>query len=262
MHQFVHPHYGEVTSNPVEVSNNVMNHTQGFEHSIRSSPLFCRYRQLIDWSFKQIEKREHSLYPVGKKVSVFSHSVTPVFCPYVVRVLEHHIHYYMMNKNKFEIKSKCSTKGIRDQRNHEYIIEDIPYQETYHVNLNTGDCDCHYGYWKGIPCIHILMVLWERGEVNRSFTYVDKVYLEEKVAKTCRKLNEKEKEFLNWLRNLTGDDAGEDTIGLPVRMDMVKTRRGIRRNSSRIASKGEYTGSEGKKSKGLIIKEIVYTVCY
>ena len=92
-----------------------------------------------------------------------------------------------------------------------------------------------------------LWFLWERDEVNRSFTYVNKVYLEKEIAKTCRKLNEKEKEFLNQLSNLTGNNAGEETIGLPVRIDMVKTCGGIRRNFSRIASKGEYTGNEGKE---------------
>ena len=99
--------------------------------------------------------REEGIFSLScrEKVNVLSPWVTPIFCPYVVHVLEHHIHHYMMNENKFEIKSKCSTKGIRDRRNREYIIDDILYQEVYKVDLNTGRYNCPYGYWKGISCI-------------------------------------------------------------------------------------------------------------
>lgn len=251
MYEFSYPHFKEDTSNPVEVCNNVMNQKQGFPHSIRTAPLFSRYRQLIEWSFRRIEERKRLLMPSGVKIPVMNSDDTPVYSPYTIKILMKHLHKYLCNQDLYEVKSAHENKEIVDPHNYQFVVADKMNGEKFRVNLKTGDCNCHYGYWKKIPCEHIMIVLFLRKEVNNAFKYVDYQYREGEVAKTCRDLKTDEIEFLRWLLSLKRENVGDDHIKVPVWVDTKGGRKGTNQNSARVASTGELISDEKDLKTGI-----------
>jgi len=260
MYRFSYPHYKETTSNAVEVCNNVMKYCQGFPHSIREATFFCKYRQLIEWSFRRVVERKRLLYPAGIKVPVLGENSSPIFCPYAVSILMNEIHYYLNNRNMYEVISKYPNQQITDKRNHVFYVNDYICGEKYLVDLKYGECNCHYTHWKRIPCQHIMVVLFERREVQRAFEYVDKVYREDEVAKTCRELTDTEIGFIQRILNLKSndaDDVDDGQIGVPVYLDLKEGYKGAGKNSLRVPSTGEMIKSDEdtKKSRLKILQE-------
>ena len=258
MYRFSYPHYKETTSNAVEVCNNVMKNCQGFPHSIREATFFCRYRQLMEWSFRRIVERKRLLYSAGIKVPVLGENESPIFCPYAVSILMDELHHYLTNSSKYEVKSKSPSQKIMDQRNHLFYVHDHICGESYLVDLQEGRCNCHHTHWKRIPCLHIMAVLFERNEVQRAFKYVDCVYREDEVAKICRELTGIEVDFIQRMLELKSDDANkadDGKIGVPVYLDTKEGYHGAGKNSPRVPSVGENIKSdEDTKKSRLMIK--------
>ena len=235
----------ERTSNPVESCMSWLTRDLFGMGSIRNAGFFNRYRMLLMWMLQCVERRHH-LLKTSRRALPTKRGVD-VLCPWAEEQIIHNAHFVECYRADFcvEITDRRDVKAgtetwkertsSRRLQGSYYRVIDKKCKVVYKVDLNdkTSPCSCHETHWKGIPCIHVMMVLRERKECQFVTAFCRSVYEVKNVSKTCSLPDRKEEEFFNWLKCFRLSDVSAEHL-----VRFTKCNNGV--NKRRLPSTGEF----------------------